>query len=97
MNNFIFENSTKVAFGKECVKEFLSSKVQEYGDNVMLAYGGNSIKKNGIYDEVVNILKENGKNITEFWALCQTPHIKALLKICRSHSETPKIIQREAI
>lgn len=59
MNNFIFENSTKVAFGKGCVKEFLGGKVQEYGNNIMLAYGGSSIKKNGIYEEVVNILQEN--------------------------------------
>ena len=80
MNNFIFENSTKVAFGKGCVKEFLGGKVQEYGNNVMLAYGGSSIKKNGIYDEVVSILKENGKNITEFSGIMPNPTYKKVIE-----------------
>ena len=80
MNNFIFENSTKVAFGKGCVKEFLGGKVQEYGNNIMLAYGGSSIKKNGIYDEVVNILKENGKNITEFSGIMPNPTYKKVME-----------------
>lgn len=80
MNNFIFENSTKVAFGKGCVKEFLGGKVQEYGNNVMLAYGGSSIKKNGIYDEVVNILKENGKNTTEFSGIMPNPTYKKVME-----------------
>lgn len=80
MNNFIFENSTKVAFGKGCVKEFLGGKVQEYGNNIMLAYGGSSIKKNGIYDEVVNILKENDKNITEFSGIMPNPTYKKVME-----------------
>ena len=80
MNNFIFENSTKVAFGKGCVKEFLGGKVQEYGKNVLLAYGGSSIKKNGIYEEVVNILKENGKNITEFSGIMPNPTYKKVME-----------------
>lgn len=49
MNNFIFENSTKVFFGKGCVKEYLCCLTKAYGDTVMLCYGGGSIKKNGIY------------------------------------------------
>ena len=56
MNNFIFENATKVFFGKGCVKEYLCCLTKGYGDTVMLAYGG-SIKRNGIYDEVAGILK----------------------------------------
>ena len=51
MNNFIFENSSKVYFGEGCVKEYLSNILSAYGDTVMLCYGGGSIKKNGIYDE----------------------------------------------
>lgn len=80
MNNFIFENSTKAAFGKGCVKEFLGSRASEYGKNVLLAYGGSSIKKNGIYDEVVNILKENGKNITEFSGIMPNPTYKKVME-----------------
>ena len=48
MNNFIFENATKVYFGRGCVKEYLSSLISRYGDTVLLAYGGGSIRQNGI-------------------------------------------------
>jgi alcohol dehydrogenase YqhD (iron-dependent ADH family) len=51
MNNFIYENRTKVYFGRGCVKEFLTCLVKEY-DTVMMAYGQGSVKKNGIYDKV---------------------------------------------
>ena len=47
MNNFIFENATKAVFGQGCVKEYLSCMVSHYGPNVLLAYGGGSIKRNG--------------------------------------------------
>ena len=63
MNNFIFENATKVFFGKGCVKEYLCCLTKGYGDTVMLAYGGGSIKRNSVYDEVTAILKAAGKNI----------------------------------
>ena len=76
MNNFIFENSTKVYFGKGCVKEFLAGNLKAYGNNVMLAYGGESIKKNGIYDEIKEILTAEGKNITEFSGIMSNPTYK---------------------
>lgn len=60
MNNFIFENSTKVYFGRNCVKEYLSHNVRNY-KVVMLAYGGGSVKKNGIYGEIMDILKKEEK------------------------------------
>lgn len=66
MNNFIFENSTKIYFGKNAVKEHLIKALSNYGNNIMLAYGENSIKNNGIYDEVTTILKKANKNIVEF-------------------------------
>lgn len=80
MNNFIFENSTKVCFGKNCVKDFLGENIGKYDKNVMLAYGGNSIKKNGIYDEVKKILNENGKNVTEFSGIMPNPTYKKVLE-----------------
>lgn len=43
MNNFTFENSTKVFFGKNCVNEHLADVLRNYGKNVLLAYGGGSI------------------------------------------------------
>ena len=72
MYNFVFENATKVYFGKGCVKEHLPAILAGYGDTVMLAYGGGSIKKSGVYDEIVSILRENGRNVVEFSALCRT-------------------------
>lgn len=80
MNNFIFENSTKVCFGKGCVKEFLACKLKNYGNNVMLAYGGNSIKQNGIYDEVKTILENEGKNIIEFSGIMPNPTYKKVME-----------------
>ena len=65
MNNFIYENKTKVYFGQGCVKEFLTCLVRDY-DTVMMAYGQGSIKKNGIYDEILNILMKEDKNVVEF-------------------------------
>ena len=80
MNNFIFENSTKVYFGKGCVKEYLSCLTKSYGDTVMLCYGGGSIKKNGIYDEVTNILKAAGKTIVEFSGIMANPTYAKVLE-----------------
>ena len=62
MNNFIFENKTKVYFGTGCVKEFLISLVKDY-NTVMIAYGQGSVKKNGIYDEILQLLMKAGKNV----------------------------------
>lgn len=73
MNNFIFENGTKVILGKGCVKEYLSCFLKHYGNNVMLAYGGGSIKKNGIYDEIMGVLEEDGKTIVEFNGIMANP------------------------
>ena len=73
MNNFIYENKTKVYFGKGGVKEYLGSLLSNYGDTVMLAYGGGSVKKNGIYDEVMAILNAGGKRVVEFSGIMPNP------------------------
>lgn len=80
MNNFIFENSTKVFFGKSCVSEHLADILKNYGDNVLLAYGGGSIKKNGIYDEVLKILTSCGKKVTEFYGIMPNPTYKKVME-----------------
>ena len=72
MNNFIFENKTKVYFGKGGVKEYLGSLLGNYGETVMLAYGG-SIKRNGVYDEIMGILNAAGKRIVEFSGIMSNP------------------------
>ncbi len=73
MNNFIYENTTKVYFGKGGVKEYLGCIMKKYGNTVMLAYGGGSIKRNGIYDEVTEILEEAGKTIVDFSGIMPNP------------------------
>ncbi|MDE7309781.1 MAG: iron-containing alcohol dehydrogenase [Lachnospiraceae bacterium] len=73
MNNFIYENPTKVYFGKGGVKEYLASILKSYGDTVMLAYGGGSIKKNGIYDEIMSILQASEKTVIEFSGIMSNP------------------------
>lgn len=80
MNNFIFENATKVFFGKGCVKEYLSCLIKGYGDTVMLAYGGGSVKRNGIYDEITTVLKAAGKNIVEFPGIMANPTYEKVLE-----------------
>ena len=72
MNNFIFQNSTKVYFGKGCVKEYLTCLTKN-AQTILLAYGGGSIKRNGVYDEITGILKEAGKNIVEFSGIMSNP------------------------
>lgn len=73
MNNFVFENKTKVYFGKGGVKEYLGCLLGNYGETVMLAYGGGSIKRNGVYDEVVSILNAAGKRVVEFSGIMSNP------------------------
>lgn len=73
MNNFIYENKTKVYFGGGGVKEYLLCLLRKVGDTVMLAYGGGSVKRNGIYDEVTDILKHAGKTIVEFSGIMSNP------------------------
>ncbi len=73
MNNFIYENKTKVYFGKGGVKEYLCCLLKNVGDTVMLAYGGGSIKKNGVYDEVISILQKSGKTVVEFSGIMPNP------------------------
>lgn len=73
MNNFIYENTTKVYFGKGGVKEYLCCLMKKVGSTVMLAYGGGSVKKNGIYDEITAILQKGGKTIIEFSGIMSNP------------------------
>lgn len=72
MNNFIFQNATKVYFGKGCVKEYLACLTRK-ADTILLAYGGGSIKRNGVYDEIISILKKAGKTIVEFSGIMSNP------------------------
>lgn len=89
MNNFTFENKTKVYFGKGGVKEHLGCLLKNYGETVMLAYGGGSIKRNGVYDEIVGILNAAGKRIVEFSGIMSNPtyaKVQEGAKIARENS-----------
>ena len=73
MENFVYEYPTKVYFGKGAAKAHLPGILSACGPNVLLAYGGGSIKKNGVYEEITGILKETGKSITEFTGIMSNP------------------------
>lgn len=72
LGNFTFVNPTKLYFGDNSL-QYLNEELPKYGKNVQLIYGGGSIKKNGIYQDVVKILKENGKNIIEDGGVMPNP------------------------
>ena len=73
MQKFVYEYATKVYFGEGAAKEHLAEAVSGYGQNVMLAYGGGSVKKNGIYDEIKKILEDAGKKVTDFSGIMSNP------------------------
>ena len=73
MQKFVYEYATKVYFGEGAVREHLAEAVSGYGKNVMLAYGGGSVKKNGIYDELKTILENAGKTVTDFSGIMSNP------------------------
>ena len=73
MENFVYEYPTKVCFGRGAARQHLTGLLAACGPNVLLAYGGGSIKKNGVYEEITGILKEAGKSITEFTGIMSNP------------------------
>lgn len=73
MQKFVYEYATKVYFGEGAAKEHLAAAVSGYGENVMLAYGGGSVKKNGIYNEVKKILEDSGKKVFDFNGIMSNP------------------------
>jgi len=77
LGNFSYKNATKLYFGDDSLK-YLNEELPKYGKNVQLIYGGGSVKKNGIYDAVVEILKANGKNIIEDAGVMPNPTVAKL-------------------
>ena len=73
MNSFTYSYPVKVYFGEKAAAKNLAAELANIGPNVMLAYGGGSIKKNGIYDELLGILKDAGKTVTEFAGIMSNP------------------------
>ena len=77
LGNFSYLNATKLYFGEDSLK-YLNEELPKYGKNVQIIYGGGSIKKNGIYDDVIRILKENGKTIIEDAGVMPNPTVEKL-------------------
>ena len=76
MNNFIFQNPTKLIFGKGMIKEIASQSPA--GKKIMITFGGGSVKKNGVYEQVIEALA--GREYTEFWGIESNPSIETLRK-----------------
>ncbi len=88
LGNFSYCNPTKLYFGDESMN-YLNTELPKYGKNVVLIYGGGSIKKNGIYDEVIKILHDNGKNVAEISGVMPNPTLPKLyegIEIARKHN-----------
>ena len=77
LGNFTYCNPTKLYFGKNAM-EGLEKELPSYGKNVLLVYGGGSIKKNGIYDKVIAALKKCGKTVTEDAGVMPNPTVEKL-------------------
>ena len=77
IGNFTYCNPTKIYFGRDAL-EGLNKELPKYGKNVLLVYGGGSIKKNGIYDKVIAVLKANGKNVFEDAGVMPNPTVEKL-------------------
>ena len=87
LGNFTYCNPTKLYFGEESL-DSLNTELSKYGNNVVLIYGNGSIKRNGIYDSVISILKKQGKNIAEISGVMPNPTLEKLyegIKIARKH------------
>lgn len=86
LGNFEYCNPTKLYFGKNALGG-LEGELKKYGKNVLLVYGGGSIKKNGIYDSVIKILKESGKEIREVSGVMPNPTYAKLLEGAKAAKE----------
>ncbi len=73
MNTFTYNYPVKIYFGEKASANNLAAELAKVGPNIMLAYGGGSIKKNGVYDELIGILKDAGKTVTEFTGIMSNP------------------------
>ena len=86
LGNFSYSNPTKLYFGDDAIS-FLGEELKNYGKKVMLTYGGGSIKKNGIYDEVIKALKDARKEVFEDPGVMSNPTVQKLYEGCRIAKE----------
>ncbi len=81
LGNFGYSNPTRLYFGDNSLK-YLNRELKKFGPRVLLAYGGGSIKKNGIYDEVLQILQMNDKEVIELPGVMSNPTVHKLYEGC---------------
>ena len=79
LGNFIYYNPTTLYFGDEAKKN-LAEALKGFGKRILLTYGGGSIKRNGIYDDVVSVLKDAGKEIVELPGVMPNPTLEKMLE-----------------
>ena len=82
LGNFEYANPTRLYFGEDSLG-YLNVELPKFGQTIMLTYGGGSIKKNGIYDQVVEILRANGKTVVEDPGVMPNPTVEKLYEGCR--------------
>lgn len=85
MNEFVFQNPVKLLFGKGQLRQ-LPQELAQYGQKVLLVYGGGSIKKNGLYEEVISALQ--GFEVHEFGGVEPNPRLstaKQGAELCKEH------------
>ena len=73
MNDFIYQYPVKQYFGKGCAEDAIKTELKNVGDNVLLAYGGGSLKRTGLYDKLRRWLEEAGKNVTDIDGIMPNP------------------------
>ncbi len=86
LGKFSYSNPTKLYFGEDAITS-LNKELPKYGKNVLLVYGGGSIKQNGIYDRVIELLKANGKEIFEDAGVMPNPTVEKLYEGCKRAKE----------
>ena len=74
MRNFIYDNSTIIIFGKDTEKQ-IGIETKKYGKKVLLHYGGGSIKRSGLYDQVISSLKEENVEYLELGGVLPNPRL----------------------
>ena len=80
--DFNYYNPTKIYFGKTALNN-LKKELANYGENILLIYGKNSIKKNGLYDKVMEILKESNKKVVELQGIKSNPTYTQMMEGAR--------------
>lgn len=80
--NFVYSNPTKLYFGDEAKKN-LTEALDGFGKKVMLTYGGGSIKRNGVYDDVIAALAAAGKEVVELPGVMPNPTIEKVKEGCK--------------